>query len=1602
MNAPADSRGESGLARLFDELCMRLAAGEPVDLEAYRDQHPEHAAELGELLPTVRLLFDLRDTEGPAPGLAAQPEPRVLGGFRLIREIGHGGMGVVYEAEQLSLGRRVALKILPFASVLRPTQLARFEQEVQIAATLDHSHIVRVFAVGCDRGVHHFAMQLIDGQSLAEAIQQLRDAANAPQPTAPAGPRPADTSRILGANLSTDNSTHDEEYFQAVAQLGIQAAEALQHAHDRGVVHRDIKPSNLMVDAAGHLYVTDFGLARAHGETGLTMSGDVLGTLRYMSPEQASGEPAAVDHRSDIFSLGATLYELLTLHPAFSTEDRYRLLRTGDRETPLPPRHWNEAIPPDLESIVLRAIAHDPHDRYASARALADDLTRFLTRETVQAAECLGSNEWRVAGGGWRVASAASRRVHGVLGTPRFTTGTWRRGVWLAVTLLTVILAVTAGLVLLNQKSLPRASIDAAGLSNRGVELAMQGNLDLAWDDLHRAIQLGPPRAAYYNNRGVLHASRGALEHAAADLDEAIRLEPEWAVAYANRAIVRARLGQIDLALRDVSTLVLLPPLPQAGEGTGGAGEGAGVESTRTLRWTNIDEEPTESLRAFRARAAELIRVLQERTDETDGADTSETTEAGESALATTELTGPASLGRLVCTPGQMTLAIISQTVDLRQTENQAMSIAKTKKRSLQPRPTRPLRHEQLEPRRLLTGTDPGWLLGLGNNETSTARISHTVVDASGDVFISGTISSGTIDFDPGPGVAELSASDVRVTFVAKYASDGTFLWTRGVSGASGNNLALDASGGIFLVGSIFGSATFGETTLVSQGATDMYVAKLDHDGNFLWAVGAGGTDIDSARDVALDTLGHLYVSGHFRNTVSFGGQEFTSNGDFDAFVTKLDGGGQFLWTQVMGSTERDHANSIEVADDGSIYVGGSFGATTSFGDYPLVSAGGEDGYIAKLDPVDGSVLWAQGVGGAIRDGVMDLAYGVDNCIVGHAYTSEPGGANYPTIIFKMDDTGTILWSRSMGGPDGAVGAAGLAVDSDANVYVSGRVDNAADFDPGPESALLVNANPGTDNAEAYVWKLDVDGNFIAAKRMGGSGHDDSTAVAVDMIGNVYVLGHSSSEHLYFPNGTLTSPRIFFAKLPARMFETHIVLFSDSFENGQWGGRWVQDRQKDWFTSTQRATLGSYSAEVDGSASDATLTVASSIDLTPYGSAELTFDWYIESSLDAGEYLAVDLFNGITWTEVARLRGDVDAENVWHQPYVQIPSDHLVSNFQFRFRAKMSGSDEDANVDNVQLVATSLAGPPNQAPLAMDDSAVTDEDVPVAIAVLANDSDPDLDPLTIESVTQGSHGSVAISGQEVIYTPSANYHGGDSFTYTISDGRGGTDTAVVTVDITAVNDAPVAVADSFSTLKDQVLSVAQPGVLINDSDVDGDAFSAVPWSGTSAYGGQVALNADGSFTYTPPAGFTGTDTFGYTITDGSLQSSPATVSIQVTGGVTSALYVYDIRFESKRANKDWRAVFEIRRDSNGDGQGGSTDAVAAGVEITVEFAGVRYTGVTDSSGVFRTSWINNLSSGAHYAEVVDLVLAGYFWDPLALDLEDDSDGDGLPDDILYR
>jgi serine/threonine protein kinase/Flp pilus assembly protein TadD len=386
---------ESLVARVADEFLERQKNGERPDIEEYAARYPEAAELLRKVLASLELI-GRSQFGGPGLSATADEPPATLGDFRILREVGKGGMGVVYEAEQLSLRRRVALKVLPFAATMDARQLQRFHNEAQAAACLHHTNIVPVFSVGCERGVHFYAMQFIDGQPLSELIRQLRQREKkAPtvakgEPTVvyetPANAAASTLLPVADKTPLTGEGRRGQDYFRKVAELGVQAAEALDHAHQLGIVHRDIKPANMLLDGTGRVWITDFGLAHMqHGEASLTMTGQTVGTPRYMSPEQALAKRVSIDHRTDVYSLGVTLYELLTLRPAFASEDRQELLRQIAFEDPSRPRRLERAIPAELEIIVLKAMEKRPQDRYGTAQELADDLERWLKHEPIHA-----------------------------------------------------------------------------------------------------------------------------------------------------------------------------------------------------------------------------------------------------------------------------------------------------------------------------------------------------------------------------------------------------------------------------------------------------------------------------------------------------------------------------------------------------------------------------------------------------------------------------------------------------------------------------------------------------------------------------------------------------------------------------------------------------------------------------------------------------------------------------------------------------------------------------------------------------------------------------------------------------------------------------------------------------------------------------------------------------------------------------------------------------------------------------------------------------------------------------------------------------------------
>jgi WD40 repeat protein/serine/threonine protein kinase len=416
--------------QLADEFLARQRRGERPSLTEYTARYPQQADAIRQLFPALVKLEQLKpapgDATGPHAHEAALGEEHALdrlGDYRILREVGRGGMGIVYEAEQESLGRHVALKALPSHALLDRRHLQRFQREAKAAARLHHTNIVPVYGVGEHNGLPYYVMQFIAGLSLDEVlaeVRRLRRAESVPAAAAGAGRRnandrtsaegvaqalltgrfatsgeasslvpplheekkPPSSVHLPGSGAGSPSSASGLAYWQSVARVGVQVAEGLAHAHGQGILHRDIKPSNLLLDNEGTVWITDFGLAKTTDSEDLTNPGELVGTLRYMAPERFQGRS---DARSDIYSLGLTLYELLTQRPAFEEADRQKLIRQVTQEEPPRPRQLAGDVPRDLETVVLKAMDRDPAHRYQTAAELADDLKRFLGGEPIRA-----------------------------------------------------------------------------------------------------------------------------------------------------------------------------------------------------------------------------------------------------------------------------------------------------------------------------------------------------------------------------------------------------------------------------------------------------------------------------------------------------------------------------------------------------------------------------------------------------------------------------------------------------------------------------------------------------------------------------------------------------------------------------------------------------------------------------------------------------------------------------------------------------------------------------------------------------------------------------------------------------------------------------------------------------------------------------------------------------------------------------------------------------------------------------------------------------------------------------------------------------------------
>jgi WD40 repeat protein/serine/threonine protein kinase len=452
-----DSSGVDPFGQIADEFVEAFRQGDRPSVEEFARRYPEHAVEIRDMLPALVLMEQAKyaDDESSHRRPAATAAPlQQLGDYQILRVVGRGGMGVVYEAQQLSLGRHVAIKVLSSHALLDPRQLGRFEREARSAAKLHHTNIVPVFGVGEQGGLHYYVMQFIQGLGLDRVLDELRhlrqlrghpaptqgDTLDTPTHAArdvsavavacglltgdftasggqqkdeggrrkeEEGKNSTDSSFILppssfssatirlpGQSEASTLSETGSRYWQSVARVGMQVADALAHAASQGILHRDIKPSNLLLDETGNVWVTDFGLAKAASDSDdLTRTGDIVGTLRYMAPERFNSQG---DLRGDIYSLGLTLYELLTLRPAFDETDRNKLVKQVMHDEPVRPRKLNPGVPRDLETVVLKAIARDPAHRYQTPAEMAEDLKRFVEDRPVRARRISAAEKlWR-------------------------------------------------------------------------------------------------------------------------------------------------------------------------------------------------------------------------------------------------------------------------------------------------------------------------------------------------------------------------------------------------------------------------------------------------------------------------------------------------------------------------------------------------------------------------------------------------------------------------------------------------------------------------------------------------------------------------------------------------------------------------------------------------------------------------------------------------------------------------------------------------------------------------------------------------------------------------------------------------------------------------------------------------------------------------------------------------------------------------------------------------------------------------------------------------------------------------------------------------------
>ena len=468
-----------------------------------------------------------------------------------------------------------------------------------------------------------------------------------------------------------------------------------------------------------------------------------------------------------------------------------------------------------------------------------------------------------------------------------------------------------------------------------------------------------------------------------------------------------------------------------------------------------------------------------------------------------------------------------------------------------------------------------GWARNIGGTDSEGSN--GNAVDAAGNVYTTGWF-QGTADFDPGAGVFNLTSAGGADIFVSKLDNNGNFLWARSMGGIGNDvavGIAVESTGKMYLTGTFESTVDFdpgpGTASLTSAGGEDIFVVKLDDDGNLVWAGGMGDVSNDRSRGLALDSNGNVHTTGTFEGTVDFdpgpGTASLTSAGNSDMFLSKLDANGSYVWAFSMGGPQADVSEYIAVDPNGNVYTSGYFNGTVDFDPGPGtadLTGAPYSFFLSKLDS-NGGFVWVRDMGGILSESGAEMTVdsGGNVYLVGTFFGTsdfDPGpgvfnltGAGIVDIyVSKLDSSGNFLWARGMGGA-GLDWGLSLALDPAGNAYTTGMFAGPVDFDPGPGTAILT----GSGNTDIFLSKLDSNGGYVWAQSLGGTGYDQGADIVLDSSLNIYMTGYFQGPADFDPGPGTTSltsagdTDMFIAKLQ------NVAVFAD-VPSGYWAQNFIE------------------------------------------------------------------------------------------------------------------------------------------------------------------------------------------------------------------------------------------------------------------------------------------------------------------------------------------------------------------------------------------------------------------------------------------------------------